>query len=111
MIVRSRRLPFAFTEATSRSSYRSTGLEQQIDQVKAAAVFVGKSDTGPWQQEDKVVFLRDFQRRGCPILPVLLPGAPSQTPQLPLLLEGRAWIDFRQPETDPLSRLVQGISG
>lgn len=85
-------------------------LERQIGQIKAAAVFVGEPGIGPWQREELDAYLREFIRRGCPVIPVLLPEAP-QKPDLPIFLAGRTWVDFRTSEPDPLMRLVWAIRG
>ncbi|MBD2360896.1 GUN4 domain-containing protein [Anabaena minutissima FACHB-250] len=88
-------------------------LERQIQNIKAAAVFIGQSGIGPWQEEEIHSFLREFNRRRCPVIPVLLPNAPQQ-PELPLFLAGRTWVDFRSQSrnyTDPWIRLVWGITG
>src|SRR5713101_2704103 len=50
-------------------------LELQIERIKAAAVFVGPSGLGPWQNREMRAFLNEFVVRQCPVIPVLLPGA------------------------------------
>lgn len=85
-------------------------LEKQIEKIKSVAVFVGKSGMGPWQQRELYAFLSEFVNRSCPVIPVLLPGIPSE-PQLPLFLKGMTWVDFRKPEPDPMERLIWGITG
>ncbi|HYB00655.1 MAG TPA: toll/interleukin-1 receptor domain-containing protein, partial [Ktedonobacteraceae bacterium] len=85
-------------------------LEQQITQIKSAAVFVGKDGIGPWQQEELEAFLSEFVKRRCPVIPVLLHDAPEE-PQLPVFLRGRTWVDFRNWDPDPLKQLVWGITG
>lgn len=85
-------------------------LEEQIEYIKTAAVFVGNSGIGPWQRQELDAFLRKFVERGCPVIPVLLEGAP-QEPKLPVFLEGMGWVDFRQKEPDPMRRLIWGITG
>ena len=85
-------------------------LEKQIEKIKSAAVFVGKSGMGPWQQQELYAFLREFTNRGCPVIPVLLPDIPSE-PQLPVFLKGMTWVDFRNSEPDPMDHLVWGITG
>ena len=57
-------------------------LEEQIEQIKTAAVFVGKEGIGPWQRQELDAFLREFVGKGCPVIPVLLPDAPKE-PDLP----------------------------
>jgi hypothetical protein len=62
-------------------------LEQQIEHIQTAAVFVGKDGIGPWQQMELEAFLREFVNRGCPVIPVLLDYAPKE-PKLPVFLRG-----------------------
>ncbi|MBW4633692.1 MAG: GUN4 domain-containing protein [Iphinoe sp. HA4291-MV1] len=88
-------------------------LEKQIAQIKSAAVFVGKSGIGPWQEDEINAFLRQFKQRKCPVIPVLLPDAP-QIPNLPLFLQGITWVDFREQTrvyTPPMDKLIWGITG
>jgi hypothetical protein len=85
-------------------------LEEQIEQIKTAAVFIGQSGIGPWQQMELEAFLREFVRRGCPVIPVLLPDAPKQ-PKLPVFLKGMTWVDFRKDEPNPMGHLLWGITG
>ena len=47
-------------------------LEEQIEKIGAAAVFVGPNGSGPWQQMEHEAFLRQFVERQCPVIPVLL---------------------------------------
>jgi hypothetical protein len=58
-------------------------LEQQIENIGAAAVFVGQQGLGPWQEQEIYAFLQEFMRRKCPVIPVLLSDAPQQ-PRLPI---------------------------
>ncbi len=85
-------------------------LEENIEKIGAAAVFVGPTGIGPWQQMELDSFLREFVNRKCPVIPVVLKGT-SKLPKLPLLLQGMTWVDFRQNEPDPLERLIWGITG
>jgi formylglycine-generating enzyme required for sulfatase activity len=85
-------------------------LEDQINEIRTAAVFVGDSGLGPWEIEEVKAFLRAFVNRKCPVIPVLLPNAP-QKPQLPVFLEGLMWVDFRQHDPEPLGQLIWGITG
>jgi hypothetical protein len=85
-------------------------LEEQISQIKTVAVFVGNSGVGPWEHQELDAFLREFVRRSCPVIPVLLPGAP-QEPALPVFLKAMTWVDFRIQEPDPMQRLLWGITG
>jgi hypothetical protein len=85
-------------------------LEEQIGQIKSAAVFVGSAGFGPWHQQELEAFLREFVERGCPVIPVVLPDAPKK-PALPIFLKGMTWVDFRAASPDPLERLIWGITG
>jgi hypothetical protein len=85
-------------------------LEQQIANIKSAAVFVGAAGVGPWQEQELYGFLREFVSRKNPVIPVLLRDAPD-TPELPLFLRAMTWVDFREERPDPLSHLIWGITG
>jgi hypothetical protein len=85
-------------------------LEEQIANIHAAAVLVGREGIGPWQRQELDGFLREFNKRGCPVIPVLLPGAAGE-PELPLFLRGMTWVDFRATDPDPLTQLIWGVTG
>jgi hypothetical protein len=70
-----------------------TALGDQINSIKSAAVFVGESGIGPWQQEEMQSFLSEFVERKCRVIPVILSSA-TKTPDLPWLLKNRHRIDF-----------------
>lgn len=76
-------------------------LEAQIEDVGAAAVFVGKDGEGPWQKLELQAFLQQFVDRQCPVIPVILPDYPKdEKPKLP---------PFLGP--DPLVQLIWGVTG
>ena len=85
-------------------------LEQQIENIGAAAVFVGQQGLGPWQSEEIYAFLQEFIGRKCPVIPVMLPDAPQQ-PKLPVFLRNRHWVDYRLQTPDPTVQLIWGITG
>jgi len=85
-------------------------LEQQIQSIRSAAVFIGENGIGPWQVEEQAAYLREFVKRPCPVIPIILPDC-KKTPQLPIFLSGFTWVDFRKQEPDPLKQLVWGITG
>jgi hypothetical protein len=85
-------------------------LEKKIKKIKSAAVFVGRSGIGPWQDMELAAFLRQFVRRECPVIPVILPDC-EETLQLPIFLEGMTWVDFRKRDPDPMEQLIWGITG
>jgi len=85
-------------------------LEKQIANIRSAAVFVGGSGFGPWQNMELSAFLRQFVGRNCPVIPVLLSTC-EKSPNLPVFLGGLNAVDFRKEVTDPLDRLIWGITG
>ena len=85
-------------------------LEDQIKDVKSAAVFIGSSGLGPWQDREMRALLSEFVRRNCPVIPVMLESAP-QKPQLPIFLNALTWVDFKSPYLDPMEQLIFGITG
>lgn len=85
-------------------------LEQQIQRVRAAAVFVGQDGIGPWQDMEMRALLREFLRREAPVIPVLLPDC-EEAPELPVFLSGLTYVDFRKAIPDPFQRLIWGITG
>jgi hypothetical protein len=85
-------------------------LEQQIEHIRSAAVFVGQAGVGPWQEQEIYGFLREFVARRAPVIPVLLDNAPS-APDLPVFLRAMTYVDFRQREPDPMLRLEWGVTG
>jgi hypothetical protein len=85
-------------------------LERQIRNIKRAAVFVGESGVGPWQSIETRAFLDEFATRGCPVIPVLLPGAPA-APELPIFLRQLTWVDMRSDQDRSLDRLIGAVKG
>ena len=87
-----------------------TALGEQIKGIKSAAVFVGNSGIGPWQDEEIQAFLSQFVDRKCPVIPTILASA-NTTPELPWTLNNRHRVDFRVPDPDPIKQLIWGITG
>jgi hypothetical protein len=85
-------------------------LEAVIPKIKSAAVFVGENGIGPWMNMELDAFLREFVRRGCPVIPVILPQA-KQVPTLPIFLQALHWVDFRKKKPNPLDQFIWGIRG
>lgn len=85
-------------------------LEQQIESIKAAAVFVGKDGCGPWQDMEIEAFIRQFVGRRCPVIPVLLRSCQNK-PNLPVFLEGMNYVNLSKRKPDPMEQLVWGITG
>jgi hypothetical protein len=86
-----------------------TALGQQIESIESAAVFVGESGLGPWQNQEIQALLNQFVKRECPVIPVILPSVKT-TPEMPWTLENLHCVDFRT-DFQPLKRLIWGITG
>lgn len=89
-------------------------LQQQITSIKSAAIFVGESGIGPWQDMEIQAFLNRFVKQACPVIPIWLKNVPNQTSstiELPIFLQGITWVDFRRPDPEPISQLIWGITG
>lgn len=85
-------------------------LQDRIADIKTAAVFVGSSGFGPWQDMEIDAFLSEFVRRGTPVIPVILESC-SLVPELPVFLRTLMWVDFRRTYPDPWSQLIWGVTG
>jgi hypothetical protein len=83
-------------------------LEQRLESVRSVAVLVGADGIGPWQNQEVMASHRALVERGCPAIPVLLPG--GHKPTLPLFLRGMTWVDLADGEA-ALNRLIWGITG
>ena len=84
-------------------------IEEQVRKVKAAAIFVGKEANSPWRDYEVDAFLRQYVRRKCPVIPVILPNidkVPSTSTLLGRFRLGR--LPCKDP--DPLHQLVRGIA-
>ncbi|WP_344652154.1 toll/interleukin-1 receptor domain-containing protein [Cryptosporangium japonicum] len=91
-------------------------LERIVRECKAAAVCIGGSGVGPWEDPEMKALLRRFvdeKKDGVivPIIPVILPGAPLDV-ELPTFLSAFSWVDLRAGVTrERLDLLEWGITG
>ncbi|WP_295393604.1 TIR domain-containing protein, partial [uncultured Thiodictyon sp.] len=85
-------------------------LESGIAASRSVAVLVGADGLGPWEDEEQQAALRLAVRDQRPVIPVLLPAAP-QTPNLPMFLGNRTWVDLRRDAAAGLDLLIWGITG
>jgi hypothetical protein len=83
-------------------------MEKQIEKIGNAAVFVGDSGIGPWQDMEVRAFLNEFVQRGCPVIPIILPSA-SLVPELPIFLRAMTWVDLRRDAQEGLDRIIKAI--
>jgi hypothetical protein len=86
----------------------TTHVEAAIRGAPAFVVFIGPSGVGNWQGIEIQNIMEERLTRGCNVIPVLLPGLPTQV-RLPMQLAGLTWVDFRQPNPDSVVELVRGI--
>lgn len=87
-------------------------LQDNMERIQAAAVFVGEKGIGSWQNMEVEVYLDKFISQGSPVIPVLLKSA-TQKPELPPFLGQMHYVNFRdeKQELSPLDRLIWGITG
>lgn len=97
---------------------RQREIDQQVEHVSVAVVFIGKAGVSREQELEIYSLMGEFARRDCRVIPVLLEDAPDK-PELSNSLKRLEWVDFRTkiqshnllPEDDPLNRLLWGITG
>jgi len=78
----------------------------------AVAVCIGPSGIGPWEDEEMQGALTIAVREKRRVIPVILPSAPPEHPELSLFLTNRTWVDLRHGITDAgLTKLIWGIKG
>lgn len=85
-------------------------LERQICNIKSAAVFVGNSGMGPWQNMEVNAFIRKFVDRQSPVIPAVLKSC-KKAPDMPIFLNGMTWVDFHKRNPNPYEHLIWGITG
>jgi hypothetical protein len=85
-------------------------LERQINNIKSAAVFVGNSGMGPWQNAEVDALIRKFINRQSPVIPVILKSCKTK-PKIPEFLDGITWVDFHKHAPNPYKHLIWGITG
>ena len=86
-------------------------LQEGIQQSASIAVLIGKDGLGPWEDEEMQAALILAVRDKRPVIPVLLPGAPTK-PDLPMFLGNRTWADLRGGFTKAdVDKLAWGITG
>lgn len=84
--------------------------EKQIPQIKSVVIAVGQSGIGPWQGHEIKAFLREFVKRKCRIIPLILPDCKA-IPDLPVFLQDFVWVDLRKTQPDPFKHLLWGVTG
>ncbi len=85
-------------------------LQEVILNIKSAAVFVGSTGIGPWEDIEIKALLPEFAKRKIRMGLVLLPKC-SDEPDVPTFMNIFHRVDFRQLDPDPFDQLVWGITG
>jgi hypothetical protein len=85
-------------------------LRKRIKTIKSAAVFIGPSGPGPWQELEVESLLTEIAQRRRSLIPVILPGRKGK-PRLPSFLDLWHVVDMREPDPDPFEQLIWGITG
>ena len=101
--------PWLDVDQISPGTSWQTALGEQIESINSAAVFVVDAGLGPWQNQESQALLNQFVKRGCPVIPVVLPSAKT-APDLPWMFANLHCVDFRT-DSQPLQRLIWGITG
>jgi serine/threonine protein kinase len=83
-------------------------LSRRMEQIGAAAIFVGPSARIKSQEMSLRGLMGAFQDRDCPVIPVILDGVKTD---LPTFLRGANAVDFRLSQPDPMKTLIWGITG
>ncbi len=87
-------------------------IQQAIPNVKCAAVFIGSSDLGKWQEEEVPVLLAECKNTDKGVIPVFLPGC-DETNLKDLFLRQRNWVCFVNgiKDAEAIDKLECGITG
>ena len=84
-------------------------LEEQIEQRKTVAVFIGADEIGLWQDMEIMGFREKAVKGHCTVIPVILASYKTE-PKIPLFLNAFHRVDFRKSDPDPLQQLIRGIN-
>jgi len=85
-------------------------LQEQLENIKSAAVFIGQNGIGPWQRKEVNTLLGILGSQDRPLIPVLLLGG-DKPENVPLFLQAHQWVDFNKTQPDPIEQLKWGITG
>lgn len=83
-------------------------LQNAMPSIGSCLVMVGDSGLGPWQDVEIELFLSEFVRRACKIIPVLI-GNAARAPDLPFFLGQITWVDLRSNDHLQLARLIAAL--
>jgi len=86
-------------------------IQQAIQNVRAAAIFIGSGGLGRWQRLELRALISQFVDADIPVIPVLLPGV-DRIPRDLSFLQDLNWVSFANglDDEEALNRLVRGIT-
>jgi hypothetical protein len=88
----------------------SSEIGRGIKQSRTAAICIGISGVGPWQELETSDLLCEHVERRMPLGLVLLPSCPVSF-QAPPFMRVFHWIDLRPPNPESIERLISFIKG
>lgn len=102
-------LPWLYQDEVAPGRVWQEELQRQITDIRSVAVLLGPGGLSSWQSREVRAFIEQFDERGSPVIPVLLPGASPA--DLPVFLREFAWVDLGARDDAAVERLVWGIRG
>jgi len=87
-------------------------IQQAVQDVKSAAIFIGPHGLGRWQIVELRSFVSQCVDREIPVIPVLLPGV-VEMPRRLVFLNEFTWVKFNEDieDIEALDNLEWGITG
>ncbi len=82
-------------------------LNEVLDRVRTAVVFLGDSGLGRWQELEQEALIGQLVARECHIIPVILASA-TRKPLIPPLLATNSLLDLRKPSAETVRRQLWG---
>ncbi|PSR18601.1 hypothetical protein C8255_06555 [filamentous cyanobacterium CCP3] len=103
--------PWLDEEQILPGTFFQDAIQQAINQVKSAAIFISPNELGKWQLLELRAFISILVEKDIPVIPVLLPGK-SEIPGNLFFLQQLNWVAFSEIEDEEaFRRLIQGITG
>lgn len=103
-------LPWSGEEVIRPGMSLQSSIKKAMMQVKAVAVFIGHGGISHWQEKEIRSLLTQAIEQERVVIPVILKSC-KKIPELPLFLKDLHWVDFRESSSDPLMKLIWGITG
>jgi len=84
-------------------------IQKNIQNIRTAAVFIGKDGVGPWQNIEWQTYFHLLQEKKANIIPVILPNVDDE-PKLPPFLQPFRRVFFNKSYPYGLDELYRGIT-